>query len=80
MNKRTMMGLAYAGVGVFVILAVVYFATPANHLPHFFPGYAASSTKVHVKHGIACLVLAIGCGVLGWFAGGPKPAASSTPE
>lgn len=67
---------------VFVALAVYYFLTPAGSLLHFMPGYEADVASPHVKHGLAALVLAAGCGLLIWFTSGKKsePNNSSEPE
>jgi uncharacterized membrane protein len=72
MNKKTLATIAYVLAGLFVVLAVVYFSTPADHLPGFLPGHSSSMTTPHIKHGIACIVLALGCATFGWFQGGPK--------
>ena len=60
-------------VGVaFIILAVIYFIEPAKSLP--LPdllGHQAGSNTVHVKHGIASLLLGVGCFVFAWFQSGP---------
>jgi len=67
MNKKLQAwGGAVLGV-VFVILAVVYWTTPAGSLPVFFPGYAVGSAVVHFKHGLASLILGIACLILAWF-------------
>jgi hypothetical protein len=59
-----------AGVALLAI-AVIYWAEPAKSLPSFFPGHEAGSTHHHVKHGIAALVVALGCFVFAWFQSGP---------
>ncbi|HZV72646.1 MAG TPA: hypothetical protein VFF79_02920 [Conexibacter sp.] len=61
------------GVGVLLLaVAVVYFVDTADALPSFFPGHQAGSSHHHVKHGIAALVLGLGCFVLAWFQTGPS--------
>jgi len=75
MNKKMLVVLAYILAAVFAVLAVVYFVTPADHLLHFMPGYSASMTTPHIKHGLACLVLAVACCLYCRFAGGPKASA-----
>ena len=55
-----------------VALAVVYFAEPASSLPSFLPGHEAGSSHHHVKHGIAALLLGLGCFVFAWFQSGPQ--------
>ena len=54
---------------VFVVIAVVYFILPAGSLPSFFPGFEAGSARVHVKHGIAALAVAVVLFGVGWFVG-----------
>ena len=60
-----------------IVVAVLYFVDPAKSLPSFFPGHAAGSTHHHTKHGIAALVVGLGCFVVAWFQTGPasRPAA-----
>jgi hypothetical protein len=66
-----------AGV-VFLVIAIVYFVDTAHGLPSFFPGHESAPTNHHhVKHGIAALVVALGCFVFAWFQTGPtRPAAT----
>jgi amino acid permease len=52
--------------------AVLYWTTPAGSLPSMFPGFAAGSAVIHVKHGIAALVIAIAAFVVAWFGMGKK--------
>ena len=48
------MKLVLTAVGVvLLIVAAVYFLTPADQLPGFFPGHQAGVTHVHTKHGVA---------------------------
>jgi hypothetical protein len=54
-----------------IVVAVVYWIDTADALPSFFPGHQSGSSTHHVKHGIAALVLGLGCLVLAWFASGP---------
>ncbi len=78
MTKRRNLILPAVLVGiVFLVVAVVYFAEPASSLPSFFPGHEAGSSHHHTKHGIAALVVALGCFVFAWFQSGPaeKPSA-----
>lgn len=63
-----------------VLLAVYYFATPADSLLQFLPGYEGGVTDHHYKHGLAALILAIGCGLLIWFSSGKKSSPSDTSE
>ena len=66
--------LTWLLVGVallFVVLAVVYFVTPANQLPSVLPGHDAHLTKHHTKHGLAMLGLAVVALVGAWFTTAP---------
>jgi hypothetical protein len=53
-------------------VAILYFVEPAKSLPSFFPGHEAGSSHVHLKHGIAALVLGAGALVFAWFQTGPR--------
>ncbi len=57
---------------IFFGLAIFYWTTKAGSLPHYFPGYEAGSTHIHLKHGLAALILGIGSLVLAWFYSGKK--------
>lgn len=72
MNKKMIPILSYIVAALFVILAIMYFMTPANHLSTFIPGHDATLDKPHFKHGVAALLIAVGCVAFGWFQGGPK--------
>jgi len=61
-------GLVVLGL-IFVAIACVYWFVPAGSLPGFMPGFEAGSAHVHVKHGIAALVVAVVCFILAWFLG-----------
>jgi hypothetical protein len=54
---------------LFLALAIVYFAVPAGSLPGFLPGFEAGSTRIHMKHGLASLVVAVVLFVIAWYAG-----------
>ena len=45
-------------------------------MPSFFPGHAsvtdAEANHHHTKHGIAALVVALGCFAFAWFQTGPR--------
>ena len=58
---------------LFAVIAVIYFLVPAGSLPSFFPGFEPGSARVHVKHGLAALALAIVLFAVGWFAGKSRP-------
>ncbi len=57
---------------VFLGFAVLYWTVPAASLPHSVPGYLADSPKLHFKHGLGSLLLALGAFVYAWFSGGPS--------
>jgi len=77
-NKSLIAPAIVAGV-VFLVIAVIYWVDTAHALPSFFPGHSsAPSSHHHVKHGIAALVVALGCFVFAWFQSGPKTAEPAT--
>jgi hypothetical protein len=72
MQKRPNLIIPAVIVGiVFLALALLYFIEPAKSLPSLIPGHEAGSTHHHVKHGIAALVLGVGCFIFAWFQSGP---------
>ena len=76
-NTRILVGAATViGLGLLVV-AIVYFIEPAKSLPTFMPGHEAGSSRHHVKHGIAALVVALGAFALAWFQSGPRKTAGS---
>ena len=54
---------------IFVVIACVYWLVPASSLPGFFPGSEAGSAHVHIKHGVASLVVAAVCFIVAWLVG-----------
>jgi hypothetical protein len=72
MNKKALVISTYLVAALLVVAALVYFTVPADQLPAFLPGHDASMTKPHSKHGIAAILLALGCVVFAWFQGGSK--------
>jgi hypothetical protein len=70
-NRSLIIPAAVLGV-LFLVVAGLYFAQTAADLPSFFPGHQAGSSHHHVKHGIAALVVGLGCFVFAWFQSGPK--------
>ena len=70
-NRSLIIPAAILGI-VFLVVAAIYFAQTASDLPSFFPGHQAGSSHHHVKHGIAALVVGLGCFVFAWFQSGPK--------
>ena len=66
------LGWVAAALGViFLIIAAIYFMTPAHSLPSFFPGYDTTS-KIHIKHAIGSLCLGLACFAFAWFQTGKK--------
>jgi uncharacterized membrane protein HdeD (DUF308 family) len=59
---------------VFIAIGIVYFVEPAKSLPSFFPGHQSGSDHHHTKHGIAAVLVGIGCFVFAWFQSGPRSA------
>jgi hypothetical protein len=78
-NDRLLVALAVLAGIVLIVIAIVYFVEPAKSLPGFFPGHASGSTHHHVKHGIAALVVGLGCFVFAWFRTGPKRTTTPVP-
>jgi len=80
MTKRRSLIIPAVALGVVLLaVAVIYMVEPAKSLPAFFPGHTAGSAHHHVKHGVAALVVALGCFVFAWFQTGPasrSPAAT----
>ena len=74
MNKHVLALAGYLAAFALLVIAVIYFVTPANHLPSLFPGYDLASTKTHAKHGLAAIFLAFGAVAFAWFQGGPGSA------
>jgi flagellar basal body-associated protein FliL len=75
-NRSLIIPAVILGI-VLLVVAVVYFADTASALPSFFPGHQAGSSHHHTKHGIAALVVALGCFVFAWFQSGPKSSRSA---
>ena len=73
--KKTLAVLAVVLGVIFVILAFIYWTTPASGLPSYFPGYDPTMAGVHFKHGLAALILAVLLFVYSWFATGKKKSA-----
>ena len=57
---------------IFVLLAAMYWLTPAGNLPSFMPGFEAGSAVIHVKHGLLALILGICAFIYAWFASAKK--------
>lgn len=83
-NRALVIPAIIVGV-VLLVVAGIYFAEPAHSLPSFFPGHTGAGGKTgahhHVKHGIAALIVGLGCFVVAWFQTGPArqaPAANAS--
>jgi hypothetical protein len=73
MTKRPALIVPAAIVGLILLaLAILYFVDSADALPSFIPGHEAGSAHHHIKHGIAALLLALGCFAFAWFQSGPS--------
>ena len=70
-NRSLIIPAIVVGV-ILLVVAIVYFVEPAKSLPSFFPGHDSGSSHHHTKHGIAALVVALGCFVFAWFQTGPS--------
>ncbi len=75
-NRKLILPAVVLGV-LLIVTAIVYFVDTASALPSFFPGHQAGSTTHHTKHGIAALVLGLGCFVFAWFQSGPSRTTAS---
>jgi hypothetical protein len=79
MTKRRSLIIPAVVLGIVLLaVAILYFVDPAKSLPSFFPGHQAGSNHHHSKHGIAALVVALGCFIFAWFQTGPSGAAQRT--
>ena len=59
---------------VFLVLAAVYWLTPAGSLPAFLPGFHAGSAHVHLRHALGSLIVALGLFAFAWFRRAPGKA------
>jgi len=79
-NDRFLVALAALVGAVLIVLAIVYFTVSAGSLPSILPGHVAAhqagASHVHVKHGIAALLVGLVCFAFVWFRTGPKRAAA----
>jgi hypothetical protein len=71
-KRRNLIAPAIVFGVVFIALAALYFVDSAGSLPSFIPGHTAGSAHHHIKHGIAALVVSLGCFVFAWFQTGPS--------
>jgi len=58
---------------VFLALAVLYWLVPAGSLPSFLPGFEAGGDRVHLKHAIGSLVIALVLFAFSWFQSRREP-------
>ena len=59
-----------SGLGIaLLIIAGIYFVTPADSLPSFFPGHEAGVTRAHVKHGLVAGAAGVLLMAAGWWMG-----------
>ena len=72
MNKKPLVAIAVIVGILFVVIAFVYWFTKSGSLPHFFLGFVAGSTVIHIKHGLAAIIIAILLFIYAWFASAPK--------
>jgi hypothetical protein len=81
MTKHRSLILPAVVLGVLLlVVAVVYWVDTADALPSFFPGHEAGSSHHHIKHGIAALIVAIGCFTFAWFQSGPSSSSATGPS
>jgi hypothetical protein len=76
-KNRSLIAPAIVLGTILLVVAVIYWVDPAKSLPSFFPGHTSGSNHHHVKHGIAALVVAMGCFVFAWFQTGPARTAQT---
>ena len=57
---------------ILLVVGVIYFVDSASALPSFFPGHKSGSSHHHTKHGIATVVVGVGCLLFAWFQTGPS--------
>ena len=58
---------------IFIVVAIIYVAEPAESLPSFVPGHIAGSTGHHPLRAVGSLVIGIVFAVGAWFALAYKP-------
>lgn len=74
MNNKLLVTIAGILGLAFIILAFVYWFTPASSLPSYLPGYSAAMNTPHIKHGIASFVVGLVLLAFTWFKTGKKSA------
>ena len=78
--KKLLAILFILGTLVFVALGVYYLITPAGSLPHYIPGYLANSSHKHLKHALACFIVAVALAILAWFTSAKKTPEATKPN
>ena len=78
MTSNRLLSWTAVGLGVVLIAAaIMYFTVPPKSLPvPGFLGHENGVSAVHIKHGIASFLLALGCFAFAWFKVGPKQTAA----
>jgi hypothetical protein len=54
---------------VLIVIAGIYFVTPADSLPSFFPGHEAGVMRTHLKHGLVSGAIGMVLLAAGWWMG-----------
>jgi hypothetical protein len=49
-----------------LLVGLFYFATPADKIPSWLPGRAATSTAHHIRRATAAIVVAVLCALAAW--------------
>ena len=70
-NKLAMGAAVVVGL-IFVVIGILYIATPASGLPGFLPGHEPGSAIHHTKHGLLAIALGVCAFVAARFVGGPS--------
>jgi hypothetical protein len=78
--KKALPALCVLGALVFLAIAIYYWTTKAGSLPSWVPGHEAGSSHIHLKHGLAALVVAIAFAVLAWFTSAKKTTSPKSTE
>lgn len=76
MNKAILWIAGIIGV-LFLILAFIYWTTPAGALPPYLPGYVPGEAHIHFKHGLGAIIVAVALFIFVWFKTGPKQGAQA---
>jgi hypothetical protein len=74
-HKKILVSLSIIAGIALVVLAVVYWVTPAGSLPSYMPGFDASpagASHIHFKHGLGSFILGFALFAYAWFTTGKK--------